>query len=277
MHSPAFLAIRIGIDPVAFSLGPLDVHWYGIGYVVALTVAMQFALRYADRRGLNSDIVWDVGIAAILMGFIGGRLYYVVQSDFGSYLEEPWRMFEVWRGGMAFFGALFAVVATVVFFAWWKKYPLAPMLDVTAIVGLIGQTIGRLGNVVNGDVIGPPTDLPWGFIYTHPDSFAPDTTTAYHPASVYAIIGNLVLIAILLPLRHRFAPGWFAIAYVGGYCLAAMAVFYWRSEPVIALGLRQAQWTALAVLAATAVVAFWYWRRGHAVFQPSRAARRSDS
>jgi phosphatidylglycerol---prolipoprotein diacylglyceryl transferase len=169
---------------------------------------------------------------------------------------------------MAFFGAFFAVVATVFFFAWWKKYPLARMLDVTALVGLIAQTIGRFGNVVNGDVIGPQTDRPWGFIYTHPDSFAPDTFNAYHPASVYAIIGNLVLIGILFPLRHRFAPGWFAISYVAGYCIAAMVVFYWRSEPVIALGLRQAQWTALVILAATAVVAFWYWRRGNPVFVP---------
>jgi phosphatidylglycerol:prolipoprotein diacylglycerol transferase len=135
------------------------------------------------------------------------------------------------------------------------------MMDVAALFALVGQPIGRLGNVVNGDILGPPTDLPWGFVYTHPDSFAPDSVTAYHPAAIYEIMANLALIAILVPLRHRLPKGGFAAAYIAGYCVSQLIVFIWRSEPTLWLGLRQAQWTALALLAVEAAVLGVWWRR----------------
>jgi phosphatidylglycerol:prolipoprotein diacylglycerol transferase len=127
------------------------------------------------------------------------------------------------------------------------------MLDIAALFALVAQPIGRLGNVVNGDILGPPTHLPWGFVYTNANSFAPSTTTAYHPAAVYEILANLLLIAVLFPLRHRFPRGGLLAAYVAGYCLTQLVVFEWRSQPVVALGLRQAQVTAVVVLAAEAL------------------------
>lgn len=260
---PVFLplAIRIGIDPVAVALGPLKIRWYGIGYVVAIAVGLWFIYRYAPRRGVATETLERIAPWALIAGFAGGRLYYVAQNDPGSYLRSPLRVFEVWNGGMAFFGAILAVAAVVVVFAVKDRLPLPAMLDVAALFALIGQPIGRLGNVVNGDILGPATDLPWGFIYTHPDSFAPDTVTAYHPAAIYEIAANLVLIAVLFPLRHRLPRGGFAAAYVAGYCISQLIVFVWRSEPVLALGLRQAQWTALVllVLEATVLTVWWRW------------------
>lgn len=257
----AFLAIEIGIDPTAIGWGPLDIRWYGIGYVVAIAVGLWFAARYTRDRGLDEDILWDTAFWAIIAGFIGGRLYYVIQNDPGDYLADPVRILEVWNGGMAFFGAILAVIATVVVIAWRRRWPVAPMLDVAALFALMGQPIGRIGNIINGDIVGPPTDVPWGFIYTHPDSFAPDATTAYHPAAVYELIANLVLIGLLYPLRNKLAHGWFVAAYIAGYSVSQLIVFIWRSEPEMALGLQQAQWTAIILLALEAVlVAVLLWR-----------------
>ena len=257
-----WLSIEIGIDPVAFELGPITINWYGIGYVFAIAFGLFFAVRYARERGLDPDLVWDVAPWAILAGLAGGRLYYVAQNDPLDHLRDPGSILAVWDGGMAFFGAIMAVAATVLFFSWFRNQSLGPMIDVAALFALMGQPIGRIGNIINGDVIGPATDLPWGFVYTHPDSFAPDMVTAYHPAGLYALVMGVALIAILYPLRNKFAYGWFFHAYLAAYCVSQLIVFMWRSEPVVALGLQQAQVTALVILAIQAVVLTYLWRQG---------------
>ncbi len=248
----AFLFIHIGLDPVAFSLGPVAIHWYGIGYVVAISLGLAVGKRYALARGITEDEFWAVALWAILIGFGGGRLYYVVQNDPGSFAADPVRILQVWHGGMAFFGAILATLGTVAFVAWRRRWPLGAMVDTAALFALVGQPIGRLGNGVNGDIVGPPTHLPWGFVYTNPGSFVPDNSIAYHPAAIYEILANLVLIAVLFPLRNRLRAGWLAAAYLAGYCLTQLVVFHWRSEPIVALGLRQAQWTSIVVLIADA-------------------------
>lgn len=265
------LSITIGLDPVAFSLGPLSVHWYGIGYIVAIAFGLWVITKYAPTRGVTEDQLSSVTFWAIIAGFIGGRLYYVVQNDFTGYLAHPGRVFQVWNGGMAFFGAIIAVAIVVLIFAITNRWKLAPMLDVAAMFALMGQPIGRLGNLVNGDIIGPPTQQAWGFIYSNPNSFAPSTTTAYHPAAVYEIICNLVLIAVLFPLRKRLANGWFFAAYLAGYCLSQIVVFAWRTEPIVAFGLRQAQVTAIVILIAEAAFLVFWLSRGRRPWQPATA------
>ena len=257
-----FATITIGIDPVAFSIGRLAVHWYGIGYAVAIVVGLWVIRPYARFRGVTEEQFTTLAFWSIPAGFVGGRLYYVVQNHPLSYAEHPWRILQVWNGGMAFFGAILAVVLLLGAFAIVKGWRLGPLADVAALFALVGQPIGRLGNVVNGDIIGSPTHLPWGFIYSNPHSFAPSNTTAYQPAAVYEIIANLILIALLFPLRKRFAPGWLAVAYVAGYCVSQLVVFYWRTQPVLMFGLQQAQLTALVLLAAEAVVVAAFLARG---------------
>jgi len=263
-----FLAIHIGIDPVAFHIGRAAVHWYGIGYVVAIAVAIFFCRRYLHNRGLTIDQFETVLPLAVVAGFVGGRLYFLLQNDFFWYLRHPFEMLAVWNGGMAFFGAILGGALAVGLYAWRKGWPLAPMCDVAAMFALMGQPIGRLGNVVNGDILGAPTSLPWGFIYTNPHSFAPSNTIAYQPAAIYEMLCNFVLIALLYPFRKRVAHGWFALFYVAGYCVTQLIVFFWRdTEPVLALGLKQAQLTAIALLAVDlALMAFLAWR-GHTPFR----------
>lgn len=240
--------MTIDVDPVAFSLGWVDVRWYGLAYMAALIVGVWCIRPYAARRGFSGERFDSVVLACVGAGFIGGRLYYVIQNNPGSYLRQPWRVIEVWHGGMAYFGAVFAVLATLVVLARLRNWSPGPLLDTAALFALVGQPIGRLGNVANGDILGPPTDLPWGVVYAHPDSFAPSSSTAYHPAMIYEILANLVLLAILLPLRNRLPHGLFALAYLALYAASQLVVFFWRSEPTIFLGLRQAQITAVGVL-----------------------------
>lgn len=249
--------ITIGINPVAFQIGPLAVHWYGIGYIVGIAVATWVALPYGRSRGITEDQLWSVLSWAILAGLIGGRLYYVVQNDFGSFLRNPLTIPAVWQGGMAFYGAIFAVVALMLFFHWRRHYPLWSFLDIGALFAVLGQAFGRIGNLINGDIVGYPTRLPWGTIYTNPDSLAPHLDVAYQPAAAYELVFNLCFFAILFALRHRLRPGWLFVTYIAGYSAGQFMLFFFRANSILWLGLKQAQWTAIVVLLADVVLAIW--------------------
>jgi phosphatidylglycerol---prolipoprotein diacylglyceryl transferase len=253
--------ITIGISPVAFAIGPLAVHWYGLGYVLGIAVATWVTLPYARRRGLTEDQIWSTLTWAIVAGLIGGRLYFVVQNGFGSFLRDPISIFAIWQGGMAFYGAIFAVVAVIFYLHRRRGYPLWVLLDAGSLFAVLGQAFGRLGNIVNGDIVGYQTRLPWGTVYTNPDSLAPQLGVAYQPAAAYELIFNLLFFALLYRLRYAWRPGWLFVVYIAGYSAGQFGLFFLRANSVLALGLKQAQWTALVVLAADVAVAAWLWHR----------------
>src|SRR5690348_13150137 len=129
--SSALSYIVINIDPV-FNIGPLAIHWYGVAYVVGISVGLWAILRYAQRLGLDSENVYGVFWWAALGGLIGGRLYFVIQQPnlVNDYLKNPINIIAVWNGGMAFFGAIFLGIATVAFVSWRRRLPIWLALDI---------------------------------------------------------------------------------------------------------------------------------------------------
>ena len=246
--------IVINIDPVVFSIGPVEVHWYGIMYVIGITIGLLVAWPYAKSKGLTSNQLENVVWVSILAGMIGARLYYVVQQPLGPYLAQPWRILAFWEGGMAFYGAIFAVVIVIIIFAWQLKLPLWEFLDTAAIFAVVGQFFGRIGNIINGDVIGYPTTLPWGVVYANPNSFAPRHDIAYQPAAIYEALINVILFSLLWWLRNRVKKGILFFVYIFTYSLSQIIVFIWRDNEIVLFGLKQAQVTAIGVIIAAAVL-----------------------
>jgi phosphatidylglycerol---prolipoprotein diacylglyceryl transferase len=253
--------IVINIDPIAFSFGPFSVHWYGLMYVVGITVGLLVAWPFARLRGITQDQLLNVAWIAIPAGLVGARLYYVIQQPLGPYIAEPWRVFAFWEGGMAFYGAVFAVVITVVVMAWKMHISIWKFLDVAVLFAIVGQFFGRIGNIINGDVIGYPTNVPWGFVYANPNSFPPHHDIAYQPAALYELIINVTLFSILWTFRRKVQPGILFFIYIFGYSFSQIIVFFWRENEVIFSGLKQAQLTAIVVIILTGILFFWYWRK----------------
>lgn len=252
------LSIIINIDPILVQLGPLAVRWYGLMYIVGIAAGMYVAIPYARQRGLEEDQFWRVFWWGLIAGLAGARLYFVVQSGVGDYLAQPWRIFAVWEGGMAFYGAMVAGTAAAALVCWRTKAPFWIMADAGAILGVVGQAFGRIGNIVNGDIVGYPTNLPWGFVYTNPGSFVADHTVAYQPAAVYELLFNVLFFAVLWSLRFRFRrPGLLFATYVILYSVGQFVLFFWRDNVVVLWGLKNAQLTALVMLAAG--LALWGW------------------
>ena len=269
-------AIVLNIDPVLVQLGPLAIRWYGLMYVVGIIVGVRAALPYVKARGITDDQVWTVLGPGIVTGIVGGRLFYVLQQPFGPFIAQPWRIIATWEGGMAFYGAVGAVFLTLAYMCWREKIPFWTLLDGAGIFAAVGQAFGRIGNIVNGGILGPPTDLPWGVIYANPNSFAPSHTIAYQPAPVYEIACDLVLIGLLFFLGSRLKkPGLLASVYFMGYALTQFLVFFLRdTEPIVGLRLKQAQLTSVVVFLFGVGLALWRLQAGQSGEAPSGLRKR---
>ncbi len=260
--SPLVAVIKIGIDPV-FKLGPLTIHWYGVGYAVAILVGLQVALPYAERHGIPRAKTSWIAFWSVVAGLIGGRLFYDLQSGALYYLTHPGQIFAFWNGGMAFFGAIFLTSATMLFMAWREKVNFWILLDAAAFFAAVGQPIGRIGNIINGDILGYPSNLPWATAYTNPHTFAPRLGVAYQPAAAYEALLILMVLGLLIYLRRRHVPdGWVGITYIILYPITQIGLFFLRNPvnvPIIAFGLKQAQLTSIGVLVIGVPVLIFAW------------------
>ena len=271
--------ITVNVDPV-LNLGPLPIHWYGVMYAVAFLVAYRFGvLPYAVKRGLPKSVAEKICVWTIIFGLIGGRLYYVVQQPnlWQNYVLHPINIIAFWQGGMAFFGAIIVGFATLAILAWRYGYNPWLALDGGVLFAVVGQPIGRIGNVINGDILGAPSTLPWATAYSNPHAilqtgFSLCTRAqciAYQPAAVYEALGTIAIGIILYVLvRRNVRPGVLAITYVALYAISQLILFQFRaSEPPGPLGLREAQWTSIAMLVLGVPLLYLLWRRTSARFE----------
>lgn len=275
--------IAIDIDPVLLYVGgaPL-IRWYGVMFVVGLLVAVTISMSFGERKGLSEDDFWSIFWPATIAGLVGSRLYYVAQSDPLSYLAQPWRILATWEGGLAFYGAIFGAALAILVVCYLRHMSILTILDVGAIFAVVGQSFGRIGNIVNGDVVGYPTTLPWGFIYAHPNSFVQDRAlsihgslpfpvsivdpavaaqlglTAYQPAAIYELIFNILLFTFLWRFRFRLkTQGMLFVTWLVVYSLGQILIFTQRMNEVLFYGLKQAQLTAIVVIIACIPIA-WF-------------------
>ena len=270
--------ITIGINPVAFSVGSLSVHWYGILYVVAFVVAYYLGARpHLLPRGISENDLERITGWTILFGLIGARLYYDVQNldMMHSFVD----VIAVWNGGMAFYGAIIGGLGTLLVLGWRWHLPIWTLVDGGAFFAVVGQPIGRIGNIINGDILGGPSNLPWATAYTNAAAVLQPgykLGVAYQPAGAYEALGTLVILLILIGIRRRgVRPGVLIISYVALYSVSQLLLDFLRqSEPVIWLGLKQLQLTAIVSLVVLVPLMIVVWRRteGRARPKPEGAA-----
>ncbi len=251
--------IYININPVIVSLGPLALRWYGLMYVVGIIIGLWAIQGYTARKGITQDLIYRVLWWCIAAGVIGGRLYFVVQQPdlVQNYLLKPWNILATWEGGMAFFGAIFLVVATLIWRARLERVNPLVFIDAAVLFGIVGQIFGRIGNLINGDIIGFRSTLPWSTVYVNPASWAclnPATCNVpVQPAAAYELLTNLVVMAIMFYIASKTKrPGVLTFVYLFFYCITQFTVFFVRDNIIVSFlgldwGLKQAQWTSIVV------------------------------
>lgn len=211
------------IDPVAIEIGPVAIHWYGLMYLIGFAAAW-LLLRWRIDRGapgwkreqLDDLLFW--GAVGVL---VGGRIGYVLFYGFGELLANPLSIFYVWEGGMSFHGGMLGVIAAMGWIAWRQGRHLADVTDFIAPVAPIGLGTGRLGNFINGELWGRPTDLPWAMVFP---GGGPEPR---HPSQLYEfLLEGVVLFALLWWFSARPRPRW----AVSGLFLLGYGVFRFTVE-----------------------------------------------
>jgi phosphatidylglycerol:prolipoprotein diacylglycerol transferase len=260
------MVILIDWNPVSH-IGPIPINWYGIGYALGFIVGGRLTLRWAPQFAIPKPKVESLLLWILLGTVIGARLYYVAQNDPLTYIARPWTILKIWEGGLAYFGGLLGAIATGFFYTRRAQLPFAMVADLFAPAVPIGSAIGRISCGLDGMDYGTPASLPWGVLYTNPNSYAPVDAVPRHPVQFYELAGDLMIAWALLRLRGKVRSGNLFTVYLILFSVLRFFLFFVRGDvPPVALGLKNGQWTALAILAAALITFF---RRGErrAVFQ----------
>ena len=182
------------IDPVAISIGPIKVHWYGIMYLVAFTAGWYLGRVRAKKpqSGWHPDEVGDILFYIALGVILGGRIGYVIFYNFSRFLENPVMLFEIWKGGMSFHGGLIGVIIAMWLFGRKTDRSFFSVSDFISPLIPLGYGAGRIGNFIGGELWGKVTDVPWGMVFPRAG------IEPRHPSQLYqAFLGGLVIFTIL--------------------------------------------------------------------------------
>jgi len=241
------------IDPVAIGLGPIQVHWYGLMYLIGFLGGWWLGRVRAGRPGSGwtgaqvDDLVFYVALGVIL----GGRIGYVVFYQFQAMLADPLVLFRIWEGGMSFHGGLIGVLLAVFFFARRHDKRFMGVTDFVAPLVPLGLLTGRIGNFINGELWGRPTDLPWGMVFPHVD------TQARHPSQLYEAALEGVLLFLILWIYSRKPRPLMAVSgqFLIWYGLFRFLVEFVR-EPDAHLGFIAFDWLTMGqILSAPMILA----------------------
>jgi phosphatidylglycerol:prolipoprotein diacylglycerol transferase len=249
------------IDPIAFSIGPLAVRWYGLMYLVGFAAAWWLGMRRIAKgmAPITRKQFDDLIFLAVLGVILGGRLGYVLFYRPLHYAAHPLEILAVWQGGMSFHGGLLGVMLAMLLAARRYGVDYLRLMDFLAPLVPLGIAAGRLGNFINGELYGRVTDLPWGMVFRG----AGDAPR--HPSQLYqfALEGLLLFVILWLYSAKPRARGAVSAVFLVGYGVLRFIAEFGREPDAflgfLALGLTMGQWLCLPMIAGG--IALFAWAR----------------
>jgi phosphatidylglycerol:prolipoprotein diacylglycerol transferase len=246
---------------VAFYLGPLSIHWYGILIALSVIAAVSITSIEAKRQGQPLGQVLNLALIIIPLGAIGARLYHVIDLwDF--YYQNPTLILG--GAGLGIFGAVIGGAIGLIIYTKWKKLSTLRWMDIVAPGLILAQAIGRWGNYFNQELYGYPTDLPWA-IYIDPTHRIPgyESFSHFHPLFFYEFLlnfcGFILMMVLGRKLKHRLLDGDIFFLYVVWYGMGRFFLENLKPNVWTLIGVATAQW--IAGIAVFVVVAAFIYRR----------------
>lgn len=241
-------------DPVAISLGPIAVRWYGLMYLVGFLAFMLLGrVRAKDAwRGITQEDLENLLFYGVFGVILGGRIGYCLFYQPSYYLAHPLEIFALWHGGMSAHGGLLGVIVAMFAYSKIKGIAFWTIADFVAPLVPLGLFFGRIGNFINGELWGRPADpsLPWAMIFPQ----AQDGGVPRHPSQLYeaSLEGLVLFVWVWWVSRHPQKPGKVAGSFCLGYGLARFTVEFFREPDAFlglqALGLSRGQWLTIPLI-----------------------------
>lgn len=245
-------------DPIALSIGPIAIRWYGLAYLAGFLGAWWWAKhlirRFATSNGIAPEMIDDFMTWAILGVIVGGRLGQVIFYHPLYYLQHPLEALMIWQGGMSFHGGVLGVVLAMVLFTRRRNIPFRAFGDLVCAGIPIGLFFGRIANFINGELWGRATDAPWGVIFPHSGTMELRHPSALYEAALEGGVLFLILSAMIYYWRALQYPGWISGAFLLGYGVFRSIAEVFR-EPdshigLLLFGTSWGQWLSVPMLLA---------------------------
>lgn len=256
----AAMLVHPNFDPVAFAIGPLAVRWYGLMYLIGFALFFFLGRHRARRdpwRGVSHGLIDDLLFWGVLGVVLGGRLGYVLFYKPGYYLSHPAEILSVWQGGMSFHGGLLGVLIAIWLVGRKHRLTFLALADFVAPLIPTGLAAGRLGNFINAELWGRPSDVPWAMVFP---GAGPEPR---HPSQLYQFaLEGLLLFVILWIYSARPRPaGAVSGLFLIGYGVFRFIAEYFRQPDeflgLLALNMSMGQWLSLPLVAAGAALLLW--------------------
>ena len=256
------LGLSFHLNRVAFSIGGVHIYWYGVCIAVGLCLALVFAFRHSIEFGVDPDGMVDVILIGVVLGIVSARAYYVAMAPFKY--QSIWEMIAIRDGGLAIYGGIIGGFLFGGLACKWRKVPVLPMFDLTAMGFLVGQCCGRWGNFFNQEAFGCNTTLPWGMYSEGTRSYLMGSTVTVqngvtidpnlpvHPTFLYESIWCLVgFILLFRYIKKRKFNGDITLRYLIWYGAGRFWIEALRTDSLLlvpSLGLRASQLVAAAAV-----------------------------
>lgn len=256
------LGLTFEINRVAFRIGSVNIYWYGVCIAVGLCLALLFAFRHSVEFGVDADSMVDVILIGVVLGIASARAYYVAMAPFEY--ESIWEMLAIRDGGLAIYGGIIGGFLFGGLACKWRKVPVLPMFDLTAMGFLLGQGCGRWGNFFNQEAFGYNTTLPWGMysetteaylrssVVTVPAGITVDPTMPVHPTFLYESIWCFAgFVMLYFYIKKRKFNGDITLRYLIWYGAGRFWIESLRTDSLMlvpSLGLRASQLVAAAAV-----------------------------
>jgi prolipoprotein diacylglyceryl transferase len=259
-------------SPADGKLGPF--HMYGIILAIGVLVGVYVAEQRWRRRGYPKDGIYDISFWVVIWGVVGARLYHVL-TDYQRFENDPWRAFQIWRGGLGIWGAVIGGAIAVIVITYRRKLPTLVVMDCLAVGIVLAQAIGRWGNYFNQELFGKPTTLPWALEIApqhRPAGYLQYAT--FQPTFLYESLACLAIAGILLLVEHRarLKVGQTFALYVALYTFARFFFENMRIDPAHEIaGMRLNAWVSILVFLFGVIWFVWLGRHEPVQRRPGEA------
>lgn len=241
------LGLSFNINRVALEIGPITIYWYGIIAAAAISIAMIYIYKRANKFGIDGDKMIDITIITMIGGIVGARLYFVAFSWNEEYANDLLKIFRIWEGGIAIYGAIIGGLIVIYFMTKKYKMKLLPVLDLVSAPLILGQAMGRWGNFVNVEAFGSNTTMPWGmtgptivgYLEYHKANIEAlgvniDPNMPVHPTFFYESAWCLIGFGVLIWLTNRRKfDGQLALTYFAWYGFGRMIIEGFRTDSLV--------------------------------------------